>query len=169
MRPRARVSQKSLRFTESVIREMARLCHQHDGINLSQGFPDFPAPQAIKEAACAAINADVNQFPRDVIELMDYLKPPEPARVRAIPGDGLDIPIWILGSSLFGAQLAAQLGLPYAFASPFAPGPKSPDLPPSPLSTHRAALRPTGLDLCLVSRELSQARSPPRHRFPQPV
>src|SRR4029434_9100094 len=56
----------------------------------------------------------------DVIELMDYFKGGG-GRVRAIPGEGLDVPIWILGSSLFGAQLAAMLGLPYAFASHFAP------------------------------------------------
>jgi luciferase family oxidoreductase group 1 len=66
--------------------------------------------------------ADESQFPRDVVELMRYFRPPEPQRVRAIPGEGLEIPIWILGSSLFGAQLAALLGLPYAFASHFAPG-----------------------------------------------
>src|SRR5438128_1202770 len=66
--------------------------------------------------------AGAAQCPRDVQELMGYLKPAEPGRrVRAIPGEGLDIPIWILGSSLFGAQLAALLGLPYAFASHFAP------------------------------------------------
>jgi luciferase family oxidoreductase group 1 len=64
--------------------------------------------------------SDENQFPRDVVELMGYLKGNQ-GRVRAIPGEGLDIPIWILGSSLFGAQLAAMLGLPYAFASHFAP------------------------------------------------
>ena len=78
--------------------------------------------QAAAYALRRNLNADVNQFPRDVVELMDYLKPAEPARVRAIPGEGLDIPIWILGSSTFGAQLAAHLGLPYAFASHFAPG-----------------------------------------------
>ena len=50
------------RFTESVIREMTRLCQQHDGVNLAQGFPDFPAPQAIKDAAAAAVHADVNQY-----------------------------------------------------------------------------------------------------------
>lgn len=49
-------------FTESVIREMTRLCHQHNGINLAQGFPDFPAPEALKEAACRAVMADVNQY-----------------------------------------------------------------------------------------------------------
>jgi luciferase family oxidoreductase group 1 len=61
-------------------------------------------------------------FPDDVIELMDYFGPPHPRqRVRAVPGAGLGVPVWILGSSLFGAQLAAELGLPYAFASHFAP------------------------------------------------
>jgi len=62
MSPRARVSQKSLRFTESVIREMTRLANQHGAVNLSQGFPDFPAPELIKEAAARAVVADVNQY-----------------------------------------------------------------------------------------------------------
>ncbi|MGK3965568.1 LLM class flavin-dependent oxidoreductase [Sorangium sp. So ce118] len=66
---------------------------------------------------------DVDGFPQDVLELMGYFRPAEPGQpVRAVPGAGLDVPIWILGSSLFGAQLAAALGLPYAFASHFAPG-----------------------------------------------
>jgi aminotransferase len=56
------VSERSTRFTESVIREMTRLCHQHSGVNLAQGFPDFPAPQALKQAAADALNADVNQY-----------------------------------------------------------------------------------------------------------
>lgn len=64
--------------------------------------------------------SDENQFPRDVVELIDYFRGGG-GRVRAIPGEGLDVPVWILGSSLFGAQLAAMLGLPYAFASHFAP------------------------------------------------
>src|SRR4029079_18149090 len=55
-------SKKATQFTESVIREMTRLNEVYGGVNLSQGFPDFPAPQAIKDAACAAINADVNQY-----------------------------------------------------------------------------------------------------------
>ncbi len=64
-----------------------------------------------------------DDFPRDVVELMTYLGPVrEGAAVRAIPGEGTQVPIWMLGSSLYGAQLAAQLGLPYAFASHFAPG-----------------------------------------------
>ena len=56
------VSQRSQRFTESVIREMTRLCQQHGGVNLAQGFPDFPAPEALKEAAAAAVRADINQY-----------------------------------------------------------------------------------------------------------
>ncbi|MDX1383142.1 MAG: LLM class flavin-dependent oxidoreductase [Thermoanaerobaculia bacterium] len=66
--------------------------------------------------------SDVDHFPRDVAELRDYFRPPTPGqRVRAVPGAGLEVPIWILGSSLYGAQLAAVMGLPYAFASHFAP------------------------------------------------
>jgi len=55
-------SKKATQFTESVIREMTRLNELYGGVNLSQGFPDFPAPAAVKDAACAAINADVNQY-----------------------------------------------------------------------------------------------------------
>jgi luciferase family oxidoreductase group 1 len=66
--------------------------------------------------------ADVDQFPQDVVELMAYFQPAQPGQaIQAVPGAGLKVPIWILGSSLFGAQLAAYLGLPFAFASHFAP------------------------------------------------
>jgi luciferase family oxidoreductase group 1 len=66
--------------------------------------------------------ADVDQFPSDVVELMRYFQPSEPGQVlRAVPGAGEEVAVWILGSSTFGAQLAAHLGLPYAFASHFAP------------------------------------------------
>lgn len=57
-----RISDKSSRFTESVIREMTRLAQQHGAINLAQGFPNFPAPMFIKEAACTAIHSDINQY-----------------------------------------------------------------------------------------------------------
>lgn len=64
-----------------------------------------------------------DSFPNDVVELLTYLGPAqEGAAVRALPGEGTNVPVWILGSSLYGAQLAAHLGLPYAFASHFAPG-----------------------------------------------
>ena len=65
---------------------------------------------------------DADSFPQDVVELMHWFAPAsEDQRLRANPGEGQDVPIWILGSSTFGAQLAAHLGLPYAFASHFAP------------------------------------------------
>lgn len=67
------------------------------------------------------LHADPDEFPQDVLELMDYLSDQPRQPVRAVPGRGLNIPVWILGSSLFGAQLAAALGLPFAFASHFAP------------------------------------------------
>ena len=61
-------------------------------------------------------------FPQDVVELQDYLRPAEAHQaVRAVPGAGANVPLWLLGSSLFSAQLAAELGLPFAFASHFAP------------------------------------------------
>jgi aminotransferase len=60
--PRAFVSRKAAQFTESVIREMTRLANAHGAVNLAQGFPDFPAPRALKEAACRAVRADVNQY-----------------------------------------------------------------------------------------------------------
>ena len=68
--------------------------------------------------------AAANRFPQDVMELLAYLGERDadaPLPVRAIPGENTNVPVWILGSSLFGAQLAAHLGLPYAFASHFAP------------------------------------------------
>ncbi len=65
--------------------------------------------------------SDADEFPQDVVELMEYFAATRRHAVRAVPGAGLHVPVWILGSSLFGAQLAARLGLPYAFASHFAP------------------------------------------------
>ncbi|RWN64266.1 LLM class flavin-dependent oxidoreductase [Mesorhizobium sp.] len=68
------------------------------------------------------LDAGADSFPQDVVELMGYFQPAEDGqRIRAVPGEGEQVPIWILGSSLYGAQLAAMLGLPYAFASHFAP------------------------------------------------
>jgi luciferase family oxidoreductase group 1 len=68
------------------------------------------------------LDSDANQFPRDVVELLAYFQPDQPNQIlRAVPGAGEQIEAWILGSSTFGAQLAAMLGLPYAFASHFAP------------------------------------------------
>jgi luciferase family oxidoreductase group 1 len=78
-------------------------------------------------------------FPQDVLELQSYFAELQPGQVvQAVPGTGLRVPLWILGSSLFGAQLAAALGLPYAFASHFAPD----DLMPA-LAVYRENFRPS--------------------------
>jgi luciferase family oxidoreductase group 1 len=76
---------------------------------------------ATAHALRRTLAGDVDAFPRDVLELMSYFRPEPGQKIRAVPGEGLEVPIWILGSSLFGAQLAAALGLPFAFASHFAP------------------------------------------------
>ena len=73
--------------------------------------------------------ASAESFPDDVLELQQFFEPAKQGQpVQAVPGAGLDVPLWILGSSLFGAQLAAILGLPYAFASHFAPAALMPAL-----------------------------------------
>jgi luciferase family oxidoreductase group 1 len=75
--------------------------------------------QATARALRRNLASDADAFPQDVVELLDYFN--GKSAVQAIPGAGLQVPVWILGSSMFGAQLAAALGLPYAFASHFAP------------------------------------------------
>lgn len=80
-----------------------------------------------------------DRFPEDVLEMIGYLDAPHAdARVRAVPGEGTKVPVWILGSSLYGAQLAAYLGLPYAFASHFAP-----QMLEEAAQTYRATFRPS--------------------------
>jgi luciferase family oxidoreductase group 1 len=84
------------------------------------------------------VNSD-DQFPQDVLELQTYFRTAAPGQVvRAVPGAGLDVPIWLLGSSLFSAKLAALLGLPYAFASHFAP-----DNLMAALALYRGEFRPS--------------------------
>jgi luciferase family oxidoreductase group 1 len=78
---------------------------------------DQTVARALRRSPAAA-----DSFPEDVAELLAYFRASEPGQVvQAIPGAGLNVPVWILGSSLFGAQLAAAMGLPFAFASHFAP------------------------------------------------
>ncbi|TDT43111.1 luciferase family oxidoreductase group 1 [Halospina denitrificans] len=80
-----------------------------------------------------------NRFPQDVEELIHYLEPVQPGqRIQAVPGAGTRVPVWILGSSLFGAQLAAAMGLPYAFASHFAP-----DMLDEALQVYRTQFQPS--------------------------
>jgi luciferase family oxidoreductase group 1 len=91
-------------------------------------------------------HSDGSDFDRDVAELVSYFEPARPGQaVRAIPGAGVDVPVWILGSSLYSAHLAARIGRPYAFASHFAPA----DLLEA-LDVYRAEFRP--------SRELDRPR-----------
>jgi luciferase family oxidoreductase group 1 len=82
-----------------------------------------------------------DDFIGDVVELAEYFKPPPDERrpVRAIPGIGCDVPIWLLGSSLYSAQVAAHLGYPFAFASHFAPA-----MLKQALQIYRARFRPNG-------------------------
>lgn len=77
--------------------------------------------QATAYALRRSLQSTGEDFPQQLAELRAYFKPDSNARVRAFPGEGQDIPIWLLGSSGFSAQLAAQLGLPFSFASHFAP------------------------------------------------
>ena len=78
--------------------------------------------QLTARALRRTLSSNADEFPQDVMELLAYFQEPEPGqRINAVPGVGLKVPLWILGSSLFGAQVAAALGLPFAFASHFAP------------------------------------------------
>lgn len=94
--------------------------------------------QIVARAIRRNLDSDANAFPRDVLELQSYFADDGQTGVRATPGAGADVKLWILGSSLFGAQLAAALGLPYAFASHFAPG-----LLDEAIATYRRNFRPS--------------------------
>ena len=86
------------------------------------GLGRAPGTDALTTRALRrTLDGDVDDFPQDVLELQSYFQAPRPGEVLAVPGSGLKVPLWILGSSLYGAELAAALGLPYAFASHFAP------------------------------------------------
>ena len=85
------------------------------------------------------LQTNPDDFPRDVVEVIDFFREAAPGQpVRAVPGEGLRVPIWILGSSLFGAQVAAALGLPFSFASHFAPA-----MLDEALATYRDRFRPS--------------------------
>ena len=94
--------------------------------------------QATARALRRTLASDPDAFPQDVLELLSYFHPQDGQSVRAVPGIGLDVPIWILGSSLFGAQVAAMMGLPFAFASHFAAAQML-----QAIGIYRARFRPT--------------------------
>lgn len=86
------------------------------------GLGRAPGTDQITLRALRRDPSNAENFPQDVLELQAFLAPVQPGqRIEAVPGSGTQVPLWILGSSLFGAQLAAELGLPYGFASHFAP------------------------------------------------
>jgi len=86
------------------------------------GLGRAPGTDQTTARALRRYNTAADNFPQDVVELQSYFEPTEPGQVvQAVPGAGLRVPIWLLGSSLFSAQLAAALGLPFAFAAHFAP------------------------------------------------
>jgi len=98
---------------------------------------DRPTMRALRRSLDSSGGEDA--FPNDVLELQSYLAPePHDAVVRAVPGQGTEVPIWLLGSSLYSAQLAAHLGLPFAFASHFAP-----EMLMQALAIYRATYRPS--------------------------
>mgnify|MGYP001611225180 FL=1 len=94
----------------------------HPG-RIDLGLGRAPGTDPVTMRALRRNLTHAENFPRDVVELLEYLDTPVPGQtIQAVPGTGSHVPVWILGSSLYGAQLAAKLGLPYAFASHFAPG-----------------------------------------------
>jgi luciferase family oxidoreductase group 1 len=104
------------------------------GLGRAPGTDMLTARALRRDLATSAEN-----FPQDVLELQSYFEPAVPGQtLRAIPGEGLRVPLWILGSSLFGASLAAALGLPFAFASHFAP-----DALLAALEIYRARFKPS--------------------------
>jgi luciferase family oxidoreductase group 1 len=94
--------------------------------------------QTTARALRRTLETDADAFPQDVLELQDYMSDSPRQRVMAVPGQGAKVPLWILGSSTFGAQLAAHLGLPFAFASHFAP-----QMMQQAVSIYRANFKPS--------------------------
>jgi len=98
------------------------LAELHPG-RIDLGLGRAPGTDQATMRALRRYMGGADSFPQDVQELLGWFDPLVPGQtVQAVPGSGADVDVWILGSSLFGAQLAAHLGLPYAFASHFAPG-----------------------------------------------
>ncbi|MFN2462156.1 MAG: LLM class flavin-dependent oxidoreductase [Candidatus Velthaea sp.] len=109
------------------------------GDRIDLGLGRAPGTDQLAMRALRRHPATAERFPQDVLELQAFVAEPEPGQaVVAVPGAGTNVPLWILGSSTFGARLAAELGLPYAFASHFAPD----DLDEA-LATYRAFFKPS--------------------------
>jgi len=105
-----------------IAEQFGTLAALHPG-RIDLGLGRAPGTDQIAALAMRrTLAGDADQFPQDVVELLSYFRPATPGQaLQAVPGAGAEVEVWILGSSTFGAQLAAALGLPYAFASHFAP------------------------------------------------
>jgi len=109
------------------------------GDRIDLGLGRAPGTDQLAAQALRRHPASADRFPQDVLELQAFLAEPQPGQaIVAVPGAGTEIPLWILGSTTFGARLAAELGLPYAFASHFAP-----DALDMALYTYRSHFKPS--------------------------
>ncbi|GJE26430.1 LLM class flavin-dependent oxidoreductase [Methylobacterium organophilum] len=122
-----------------IAEQFGTLAALHPG-RIDLGLGRAPGTDGLTLRALRRSPDAADSFPQDVVELQALLGPLQPnQRVQAVPGTGSEVPLWILGSSLFGAQLAAMLGLPYAFASHFAPDALLPAL-----EAYRSRFQPSG-------------------------
>ncbi|MFC3551714.1 LLM class flavin-dependent oxidoreductase [Lysobacter cavernae] len=104
-----------------VAEQFGTLASLHPG-RIDLGLGRAPGTDQATARALRRYFDGADTFPQDVVELLHYFEPAQPGQaVRAVPGAGIEVPVWLLGSSLFSAQLSARLGLPFAFASHFAP------------------------------------------------
>ncbi len=121
-----------------VAEQFATLGTLHPG-RIDLGLGRAPGTDQAATRALRRYYSAADEFPADVVELLSYFEPVQPGQdVQAVPGPGVEVEAWILGSSLFGARLAAMLGLPYAFASHFAPA-----MLEEALALYRAEFRPS--------------------------
>lgn len=121
-----------------IAEQFGTLAHLFPG-RIDLGLGRAPGTDQVTVRALRTSADAANHFPQDVMELQHYLAPTQPGqRVEAVPAAGTQVPLWILGSSTFGAALAAELGLPYAFASHFAPDQLMPAL-----MTYRSRFKPS--------------------------
>jgi luciferase family oxidoreductase group 1 len=121
-----------------IAEQFGTLAALHEG-RIDLGLGRAPGTDQLTLRALRRTPSSAERFPHDVLELRALLGDPQPGQVvHAIPGAGSHVPLWILGSSIFGAQLAAMLGLPYAFASHFAPDALLPAL-----DVYRGEFRPS--------------------------
>ena len=121
----------------TIAEQFGTLAALHPG-RIDLGLGRAPGSDQRTMAALRRDPSSADRFPHDVIELQSYFRPTAAQVVRAVPGEGLDVPIWLLGSSLYSAQLAAMLGLPFAFAAHFAP-----DLMEDAIALYRSRYEPS--------------------------